>query len=236
MRVAIVLYGQPRNFQEGYRNIQMLCQRNQGCKFEFYYHCWILPHGKSFQTSPWRKIDPSHLIYQDDTKIKLEGLYHPVLCEYTDQSTIVHSAPSEYTFVNNDKNILDQMYSRAKARNLLIESGRTYDRIIMTRFDINTPIHLDILSSDDSVYVQSYHLPRKIFADHTCMSTQEVFYVWFDLYDRIFDFQKDDKLKDLVESYHEHISINAEELIFASYLFHFKSLDRIKYFNGGYSQ
>lgn len=230
MRVAIILFGQPRNYTEGYSNIQLFCDNHPGCEFEFYYHCWTT-HG-SFTSSPYRKIPPHHLIYQEDTPRNLEELYHPVLCEYTDQSTVVHSPD----LVNNEKNIMDQMYSRTKARNLLVQSGRTYDRIIMTRFDINTEIQLDLLSSDESVYVQSFHLPRKIFADHTIMSTQDVFCVWFDVYDRIFDIQKDVRLHRLVESYHESISINAENILFAAYLLHFKSLNRVKYFSGGYCQ
>ena len=87
MRVAIILFGQPRNFMEGYRSIKLFCDSNPGCEFEFYYHCWTI-HG-SFKMSPWRKIDPSHLTYQEDTPRKLEELYHPVLCEYTDQSTFI---------------------------------------------------------------------------------------------------------------------------------------------------
>ncbi len=230
MRIAIVLFGQPRNYKEGYRQIQTLCNLHPTCTFEFYYHCWTLPHGTSFKMSPHVKVDPSHLLYHEDTPRQLEALYHPILCEYTDQNMIVHSA----TLIHNQKNIFDQMYSRTKARDILVQAGRRYDRVIMTRFDINTPIQIDLLSSDESVYIQSLHLPRSIFSDHTLMATQDVFCRWFDLYPLILDLQQDPDVKQRVESYHEKVIINAEELLFASYLFHFKTLDKIKYFNGGY--
>ena len=230
MRVAIVLFGQPRNYREGHRQIQAWCLRHPTCTFEYYYHCWTLPHGTSFRMSPYALVDPSHLYYHEDTPQQLEALYHPILCEYTDQSTFVHTIG--HTFVQNEKNIFDQIYSRTQARHLLAQSGRSYDRVMMTRFDINTPIHLDVF--DKHVYIQSKHLPRRIFSDHTVMTTHPVFMLWFDLYDRILDFHQDPDLKAKVESYGEKMKLNAEEILFAAYLYHFKNLDQIQYFDGGY--
>jgi hypothetical protein len=125
------------------------------------------------------------------------------------------------------------MYSRTKARDLLVASGRSYDRVVFTRFDINTMIELDLSATDDGVYMARCHLPRFIISDHTIVTTQEVFVKWFDLYKHIFEIQKNENLRALVASYQERILINAEEILFAMYLFHFSNLDKIRYYTGG---
>ena len=65
MNIAIILYGQPRNYLKGYNNINTFINSHKNCKFNFFFHCWTLNVNESFQHTPARQIDSNDLIYSD---------------------------------------------------------------------------------------------------------------------------------------------------------------------------
>ena len=42
MRVAVVLFGQPRDYLKGYNNTMAFIKQQKDCKFDFFYHTWKL--------------------------------------------------------------------------------------------------------------------------------------------------------------------------------------------------
>jgi hypothetical protein len=48
MRVAVVLYGQPRDYVKGYNSIMSFIKTQEGCEFDFFYHVWKLNENEEY--------------------------------------------------------------------------------------------------------------------------------------------------------------------------------------------
>ena len=89
MNIAIILYGQPREYMKGYNNIMTFIKNQNNCNFDFFYHTWKLKENQSYQYSPWRNIDKNTLIYNDNIINDLQNLYNPISCEIENQEDII---------------------------------------------------------------------------------------------------------------------------------------------------
>lgn len=59
VKIAYCLYGQPRNFIEGYKNIKKFVEKHD---VDFYYHTWTLPDENMFYShSGYRNIQKEEL-------------------------------------------------------------------------------------------------------------------------------------------------------------------------------
>ena len=129
------------------------------------------------------------------------------------------------------------MYSRNKARNLLhtylkkIDYKVHYDFVIILRFDIDLmpKIHFNKLNKSN-VYVSNIHLPRKIIPDNCIIAPTNIFLEWFNVYDMLKNILDNTQLLKIVTELNENIIINAEQIIFAKYIFHYQNTDNILYF------
>ena len=248
MNVAILLYGQPRDYRKGYSTIMEFIKRNSSCKFDFFYHIWKINENETYKHSPLRNLDKSTLTYNNSMIEELNEMYHPLSYEIENQSTISFNNSfykNTIAFHNtrglsltNIDNILYNLYSKNKSRNLLNEHLKNnpskYDSVICVRFDINTipEVILDE-KNKDYVHLSNCHLPRKIFADNFVISPTDIFLKWFNFFE-YFKFILDNKiLESTINQLNEKLLINAEELLFASYIFHYKNTDKILYFQGG---
>lgn len=243
MRVAIVFYGQPRDYEKGYSTIMEFCNKQHGCEFDFYYHCWTLKEGEKFNVALSRYISEEQKTFHEDTLKRLTELYTPISYEYEYQTdAIIEPMMEELKARNepldkNSKNILFQMYSRTKAKNILKQSNIQYDRVIMTRFDLNIMPDIILTETDnESTYISDYHFPRKIFPDHTVISPMDVFLEWINIYDDLLVLVENEKMRKLLLSYKEPFGICAESLMLASYVVKNHNLEKIKYFKGGMNE
>ena len=76
MKIAICLYGQPRDYKNGYKCINNFIKNNSENTYDFFFHCWIDDNIK-YEISPWRKIDEKTLFIenQDIVKNHIHQLY-----------------------------------------------------------------------------------------------------------------------------------------------------------------
>ena len=88
MNIAVVLYGQPRDYLKGYNNIMAFIEKQKDCKFDFFYHCWKLNENEQYKYSPWRNIDANTLIYSEKIITDLEELYKPISYEIENQNQV----------------------------------------------------------------------------------------------------------------------------------------------------
>ena len=251
MKVAVVLYGQPRDYVKGYNSIMSFIKTQEGCDFDFFYHVWKLNENEEYKHSPWRNIDKNTLVYNEKTITNLQKMYNPVSFEIENQNQLTFDESlykNTIAFNNttgkkllNINNTLFQLYSRNKARNLLVSylnkmnNSVHYDFVITTRFDISVMPKLKLLYLDTSkTYHSNLHCPRKIIHDHCIIMPKKIFIEWFDIYERLKDILNNKDLISIVHSFNEKLDINPEELMFAKYLLHYKNVDNIQYFNGGY--
>jgi len=244
MNIAVVLYGQPRDYKRGYNNIMSFLNS----KADFFYHSWKLNENEVYKHSPWRALDQNTLVYNEQIITDLKKLYNPISYEIEIQSNITFD---ESLYVNtlafnntkgekvsNINNTLFQMYSRNKARNLLNiylnNSKIHYDLVMTLRFDITSMPEINFNEIDISkTYVSDVHCPRKTIPDNCIITPTQVYLKWFNIYDSLHDILDNKELAENVTTLGENININAEELIFAKYIFHYKNTDNIRYFKGG---
>jgi hypothetical protein len=248
MHIAVVLYGQPREYVKGHAAMMEFIQKQEGCTFDFFYHSWTLDENSTYMHSPWRTIDTKSLLYSNDIFTHIHQLYNPIAYELENQSKLSFDkslyintlAYKNTSVVDNINNILFQMYSRTKARNLLhaylekMGTSVTYDFVMMMRFDIGVMPVIQFKELDRTkVYVSDCLCPRKLLADNCIIARPDVFLEWFTIYDTLHDIIDNRNLLHSVHSLGETIQLNAEHLIFAKYIYHFKNTDNIAYFYGG---
>ena len=246
MRVACVLYGQPRDYIRGYNNIMHFYKNQENVIIDFFYHCWVLNPGEEYKISPWREINKNTLYYAENIEESIKKLYKPICYEYELQKTFDATKYKNTLAYNNTtglaigniSNTLSQMYSRNKARNLLdvhIKNTNTcYDFVIMPRFDMPSMPNLKLTELDNSkTYVSDIHRPRNLIPDCNFIIPTNTFLEWFNIYEELTDILDNEKLLKNISSLGESIYINSEELINAKYILHNKNLDNIAYFKGG---
>lgn len=250
MNIAVVLYGQPRDYLKGYNNIMEFIKKQKDCKFDFFYHSWKLNENEEYMHSPWRDINKNSIIYSEKMITDLQELYKPISyeIEYQNQLTFNDSLYKNTIAFNNTtglklsniNNTLFQMYSRNKARNLLdkylmsVDNNIHYDFVMTLRFDIGVMPEINFNEIDKSkTYVSNYHCPRQVIPDNCIVTSTKTFLEWFNIYEELKVILDNTKLLEEVTVLNENIDINPEELIFAKYIFHYKNTDNIRYFQGG---
>lgn len=241
MKIALVLYGQARNYKEGYQVIQKFLD----CKVDVFYHTWTLEAaGEQFDASPWRPLSKETLAFQEGLLDELQTLYMPVkwlaepALKTVDESPYVSTIAYRNIQTNerkrgNIKNVISQMTSRTKARNLLDqhiqESGVQYDFVIMSRFDIKeAPTALRLADLDKrKVYVSNAHLPRRVFPDNFIICPPKIFCQWMAIMDHLPVILNSAELQKQMAGLKEKLELNPEEILLAAYLYHFGSLQNL---------
>jgi hypothetical protein len=250
MKVAVVLYGQPRNYIKGYNNIKQFIDSQTNCSFDFFYHCWSLNENDTYIHSTYRDIDKNELIYKKDIITDLQELYNPISYEVDNQSnltldcslcksTIAYNNTSERT-KPNIKNTLFQMFSRNKARNLLHEylekmNNTVYYEFVLTlRFDIGELPKIQVNELNKTkVYISNIHYPRKITPDNCIIAPTNIYLKWFNIFDRLSDIFNNAELSQALTNLNETLIISPEEIILAKYILHYKNTNDISFFQGG---
>lgn len=245
MKIALVLYGQPRDYERGHATISAYLK---GADVDVFYHCWTLKDAETFVAANWRPIDPKTLHYTSSVPDRLRELYRPVAYAYevqTDKAIAGFSYTDTHAYANtfgqkrdNSRNVMFQMYSRTKARHLFAEyvasSGTRYDAVLTTRFDIGRMPTIPLERLDlTKTYVSDIHRPRHILPDNCIIAPPQVYLDWFTIYDDLPVRLNDRSLAREVQSLGERFEINAEEVIFMQYIARFRMLRDIRTFPGG---
>jgi hypothetical protein len=245
MKLALVLYGQPRNYKEGHQVIQTFLEQQGSCKVDIFYHTWTLETaGEQFEASPWRPLSKESLTFQEGLLDELHTLYRPLkwLAEPSlkavDESLYTSTIAYRNIQANerkrgNIKNVISQMVSRTKARNLLAnhiqESGVQYDFVLMMRFDIKeVPKALRLADLDKrKVYVSNAHLPRRVFPDNFIICPPKIFCKWMAIMDDLPAILNSSELQRQMAGLKEKLELNPEEILLGAYLYHFGSLQNL---------
>ena len=245
MRLAICLFGQPRNYKKGYEVLTNFIKKQGDITVDFFYHAWILEAGRIYASQSPRKIPIQELIPDKDIQGNLIELYKPIAHVYETQKTDFSPQRFETTLAykntvspkkkENMNNVLSQMYSRSAVRNLLnqhiLSTNTSYTTVIMTRFDYGGTLDFKVDNLDLSyTYVAGKNYPQRcILHDTFIMAPQAVFIDWFALYDTMERVLNTSDIYTSAKKYGETIEINPEELILAHYLFYNATLERVKY-------
>ena len=250
MRIAVLLFGQPRDYTTGYKNITKFLSK-QNAEVDFFYHCWTIEKGSKYEHAlAWSKATDDDLSFKDNIQNTLEELYKPVSKEYEmqisnfDTSLCIESLAYENMFQNRTpiiiekiKNLngtLSQMYSRNKVAKLLKnhmeKTGVSYDCVLMTRFDIAFSPNMNLNGLDLSkTYVSGAIVPRTIMLDKFIIAPTEVIINISNLYEDLSEIVNNEELSDSLKRLGELLQLNLEELILAKYISHYKNVDNVRY-------
>ena len=126
----------------------------------------------------------------------------------------------------NINNILSQMYSRTKVKNILdkyiSDNNIVYDFVICTRFDYNNHIHIDFNNiAKDKIYFSNIHIPRHIIDDNFILTNTNNFLKIFDVYSNINNLINNQYIIESFSKINESFCINAEALILANIIYQF---------------
>ena len=248
MHLALVLYGQPRDYRRGHAAIRAFLERQVGWTVDVFYHVWTIGETQRYEHSPWRTLTDAELTHSDASIRELRELYDPVAFECEVQSPSLLDLPAyrdtlAYRSMNkvkqhNVSNTLYQMHSRSKARDLFqtyVDATTThYDAVLMTRFDIHVMPDV-LLSSLDltKVSVSDLHRPRVILPDNCIVMPPRVFSSWFTLAESLPRIVNNALLAESIRVLGERLEINPEEVLLAAYLLRGFSLSDVRYFKGG---
>lgn len=249
MKIAICLYGQPRDYKYGYTCISNFIKNNNEHLYDIFFHCWI-DDNIIYETSPWRQIDKEVLFIknQDIVKNDINLLYNPISYLYekpldkNKMSNLIEFIRKSKAYLNSDKskqnniyNTLSQIYSRNKVKDLfdnyIIYTKTNYDLVISTRFDgWDFPNKLDISNIQKKyVYNMPIHKPRYLMADNFLICPPEIYIKWFNIYKNIKSLINNEKLELEMNNINENLEFNMEEILLANYLFCGYNPNNIKY-------
>jgi hypothetical protein len=240
VKIAYCLYGQPRNYLEGSKNIKKLVDKYD---VDFYYHTWTLSNeNETYVTSEYRNISVDDLKYDKDIINKINLLYKPKA--YLHENSRFFTIDSDNIAYSNTpdanrkdfriSNTLSRFYSNQQVRNLLYDTIKNeqikYDFVITSRFDFLKEININLDDIDnEKIYVGNIHLPRYIFPDAILLLNVDIFFKLFNLYDNLPNLINNKEVSSLVESYNESLMIVPESLLFCNYLYYFKDLTKVNY-------
>lgn len=251
MKIAICLYGQPRDYGYGYTCLKRLIDANPENTYEFFFHCWIDDNIK-YECSPWRKIDENVLYIKNQNEVKnqLLELYNPI--SHIFEKPLDKTSPdiiAETEQIKQSKaysngstlhqinifNVFSQLYSRGKARDIFYQhittSNAEYDVVITTRFDgWDFPCDLKIPTIEKKkLYLSSMHRPRYIIPDNFLIMSPDVYIHVCNLYENMKRIINNDEIDIKMKSVNEKMVFNSEDILLASFFLHGHEVNDLVY-------
>jgi hypothetical protein len=251
MKIAICLYGQPRDYKHGHECISNLIKENNENTYDFFFHCWIDDNIK-YECSPWREIDEKTLVIenQNDVKNEISQLYKPISYLYEKPlDKTIDSLLMEFEYIkeslayvnssnekqNNIYNTFSQIYSRNKVKDLfekyITDTKTNYDMVISTRFDgLVFPKNIKIAKyNKNKIYASSSNLPRYIIPDNFLIIPPEIYINWFNLYKNIKNMINNTEIEKKINDINETLEFNMENLLLSNYLLCGYTVNNIEY-------
>jgi len=145
MKVAILLSGQPRNYQQGYEELKKAYLDRYSC--DVYFHTW---DSTEHLASHFFKDKPQHrYVFEESWKDKLVELYHPTQFTYEEPITFDNTNISDPIWRQPLQNCKSMWYS---VQQTFTSVPKGYDVYIRTRFDLRyEPSTLDLEALDLSM-------------------------------------------------------------------------------------
>jgi hypothetical protein len=234
MKIAYCLYGQPRQYKEGYKHISKFIQNHN---VDFFFHVWHSEKKEYFEYATWAIGDPSVDCKIDPNAIEnLISYYKPI--EYIVEEPITFDIPDwvyqskAYENSSNDllqsvnvNNLFSQIYSREKVKNLFQKYQSNYDIVISSRFDFMKDINLNLNDIDYSkLYVSDLHRPRFIFPDNFFICNPTMYCKMSNMYSNLQHLVNID-----FPVYNEPIALLIEPVLFFNFFYSGYTIDDVVY-------
>uniref|UniRef100_A0A6C0H9R5 Uncharacterized protein n=1 Tax=viral metagenome TaxID=1070528 RepID=A0A6C0H9R5_9ZZZZ len=241
MKIAVCLYGQPREYIRGFNNINNFIINNS-LEVDYYYHTWILNDNEtSYNASSWRYINQDQLQMEPNIINNLNSLYKPKkflfeksktfdpnvfenTISYKNMNLSREKLLEDKILYNNLNNVLSQLYSRNKVRDLLYseinENNTLYDIVLTLRFDYLNEININVSDLDlTKIYTAGIYFPRHMISDNILLLPPNSYLNIFNIYDNLYSLLNNEDINKFMLNLNEHIVINVEAIIMGSIIY-----------------
>ena len=250
LRVAICLYGQPREAKGGFETFTKLMNQeyHSNITFDIFFHSWIMhenPGEKiSYTPSPYRGLKKEQTEVDSNILEQLVSMYKPVsfgasipitFRKEIYENTLLYNNTNEYG-QQNANNIMSQTYSRQKVRDTLAAyikaTGAHYDFVLGSRFDYMNDIAINFNTLEPAnLHTASYRRPRHSIPDGLIICNQAMFLKVFNIFNNFHNIVNNKELADnfVKTSKKELFIFHPEEILHINYIYYFKNNNLIEY-------
>lgn len=233
MRNALCLYGQPRNYRDGFANLKNFLTQQNDIQFDVFFHVWYDENkcGEKYITR--RDLPDDEVIMPENTLQELLDLYQPVDYCYDspkefDLTEIKQSSLYQHTRIKTDKEQyihISQMYSRNRTRDLFrayCEKNKSdYEFVVFTRFDFISPIEVKLHQlNPEFIYFSDVDRPSRLKSDNIIILNQSNFIKIFDVYQFMFTILNSHQMRKKCVRRRIRFELIIEEIIRMSILEH----------------
>jgi len=235
-KIAWCLCGQPRDYEEGYKNIINYINR-ENIECDFFFHAWYNDKN-SISLSPWAKERNTRLNKSNNITITKETindvikLYkpkrysteHEKLFSFNESSILYNQTLNK----NNINNCLSCLYSTENSiqilNNYIKESNSQYDTVFISRFDFLKPININLkLIDSNKIYSSNKHIVNNrilISPELLCGNYEKLYKFIGSLYSNLSEIKDNIEIDTFLKNKSEtKLYINHEEIIMANYLY-----------------
>jgi len=233
-------------YRQGHSIFREWLDKHPTIEVDFFYHAWYKPSSTNepeyYVAAPWRNIPKEHLRIEHDIIEKLNELYCPKMhcydepmtfdCEQYIDTIAYRNAPEKIK--QNRNNVLSQFYSRNCVRNLLETYMKAtnikYDFVVSSRFDFLNPISIDLHALEmNKLYTSAISRPRKYIPDMFNICSVEDYLHFENTYSTLDNIVNNADIEQKIKENGEQLIFNVEQLLFANYLYWFRTTDRVHY-------
>ena len=240
--IALCLYGQPRDYKIGKKNIFSLFDDLHNYNVDVFINTWSSKKAY-YKVSPYRNIDKSSLTVEENIIKNLKNFFMPEVITYQDPIVFkkrkykiskLYKLTISKIMKKNVNNILSQIYSKNQVLNDFLnyqqKTKKIYDYVVGSRFDFYNNFDTNIENFDSSkINISSLSLPRKFIRTDIVITDTYGLSNVYNTYENLHQLINNKTLLKKMEFIGENPSFNAEELTTMNYLFNCKNLDNVNY-------
>ena len=240
--IALCLYGQPRDYKKGKKNIFTLFDGLNNFNVDIFINTWS-PKGSYYKVSPFRNIDKSTIAIDKNIIYNLESFFMPEVITYQNpiifkkrkyKKSKLYKHTTSKIVKKNINNILSQMYSKNVVLNAFLKyqqkTKKIYDFVIGSRTDFYNKFDTNIENFDSSkINISSLSLPRKFIRTDIVITDTYGLSSIYNAYENIDELINNTTLLKEMELIGETPVFNAEELTTMNYLHNCRNLNNVNY-------
>ena len=240
--IALCLYGQPRDYKIGKKNIFSLFDSLHNYNLDVFINTWSSKEAY-YKVSPYRNVDKSSVTVEENIIKNLKSCFMPKVITYQDPIVFkkrkykiskLYKLTSSKIMKKNINNILSQIYSKNLVLNDFLnyqqKTKEKYDYVVGSRFDFYNNFDANIENFDSSkINISSLSLPRKFIRTDIVITDTHGLSSIYNAHENIDELINNTTLLKEMELIGETPVFNAEELTTMNYLYNCRNLNNVNY-------
>jgi hypothetical protein len=227
-KIAYCLYGQPRNYINGFIVINNLIEKYKNeYEFDFFFHTWFdsTMISNYYDVSSYRHISSDSILINADILDNLLNLYNPK--SYKNEKSIVFDTAHIVNSLmylhtgsvqkQNIQNTLSNIYSKHAVGSIfeqyIKDTNTEYEFVITSRFDLTKNINIDLLNINKTKIYSMNVLPRMYIVDHLLICSCDLFLKYSNTFLNLENIINNNNIKIISEQIRCGYNLVAESLV-----------------------